>query len=74
MNPTIGSREQWRAAREQLLVKEKALNRRRDELAAERRSLPWVLVEKDYAFDTIGGRRLSVTSSPGVRSSWCTTS
>lgn len=57
MNPTIGSREQWRAAREQLLVKEKALNRRRDELAAERRSLPWVLVEKDYAFDTIGGQK-----------------
>lgn len=57
MSPTIGSRETWRAAREQLLAGEKALNRRRDELAEERRRLPWVPVEDEYAFDTTQGSK-----------------
>ncbi len=55
--PVIGSREEWREARLRLLDKEKELNRLRDELAAERRALPWVPVEKGYRFDTPGGKR-----------------
>jgi len=49
--PPIVSAQAWEAAREQLLVKEKALTRARDALAAERRRMPWVAVEKAYAFD-----------------------
>ena len=48
--PKSVSGAQWRAAREALLVKEKKLTRARDELAAERRRLPMMRVEKDYAF------------------------
>ena len=48
--PPIVSPQEWAAAREQMLVKEKALTRARDALAAERRRMPWVAVEKDYAF------------------------
>lgn len=53
----VASREQWLAARAALLAKEKALTRERDALARERRKLPWVRVEKDYAFDTPAGRK-----------------
>src|SRR5258708_19215470 len=48
--PPIVSPQEWAAAREQMLVKEKALTRARDALAAERRRMPWVPVEKDYEF------------------------
>src|SRR5882724_10386208 len=48
--PPIVSPQEWAAAREQMLVKEKALTRARDALAAERRRMPWVAVEKDYEF------------------------
>jgi predicted dithiol-disulfide oxidoreductase (DUF899 family) len=48
---TVVSREQWTEARKDLLRKEKALTRQRDALAAERRALPWVRVEKEYVFD-----------------------
>ena len=51
----IGTREQWLAARGELLAKEKELTRRSDELAAERRNLPWVPIEKQYRFDTAAG-------------------
>ena len=44
--PRIASREEWLTARTALLTKEKELTRRRDALAAERRALPWVQVEK----------------------------
>ena len=53
----IGTREQWLAARGELLAKEKELTRRSDQLAAERRDLPWVPVEKQYRFDTDAGSR-----------------
>jgi predicted dithiol-disulfide oxidoreductase (DUF899 family) len=53
---TIVSREEWLAQRAGLLAKEKALTRALDELAAERRRMPWEKVEKDYAFDTSNGR------------------
>ncbi len=48
--PPVVSAEAWNAAREQLLVKEKQLTRARDTLAAERRRMPWLAVEKEYAF------------------------
>jgi len=53
----IGTREEWLAARERLLVREKEHTRLGDELARERRELPWVPVEKDYRFDTDDGER-----------------
>jgi predicted dithiol-disulfide oxidoreductase (DUF899 family) len=53
----IGTREEWLAAREQLLVREKEHTRRGDELARQRRELPWVPVEKDYRFDTDDGEK-----------------
>jgi predicted dithiol-disulfide oxidoreductase (DUF899 family) len=49
--PPIVSPEEWAAAREHLLVKEKALTRARDALAAERRRMPRMAVEKDYRFE-----------------------
>ena len=48
--PPIVSEPEWEAAWQQLLVKEKALTRARDALAAERRRMPWLAVEKAYAF------------------------
>jgi predicted dithiol-disulfide oxidoreductase (DUF899 family) len=48
--PPIASREEWEAAFKQMLVKEKAMTRARDALAAERRRMPWLAVEKDDAF------------------------
>jgi predicted dithiol-disulfide oxidoreductase (DUF899 family) len=47
-----GTREEWLAARNELLAKEKEHTRRGDQLAAERRELPWVPIEKEYHFDT----------------------
>jgi predicted dithiol-disulfide oxidoreductase (DUF899 family) len=54
--PPIVSPQDWMAAREQMLVKEKALTRARDALAAERRRMPWMAVDKAYAFDGPKGR------------------
>ena len=53
----IGTREEWAAAREALLAREKEHTRLGDELARERRDLPWVRVEKDYRLDTADGPR-----------------
>src|ERR687885_351083 len=50
-----GTREQWLAARLELLEAEKELTRRNDELARRRQELPWVPVEKDYRFETAAG-------------------
>src|SRR3954465_12951657 len=52
--PTVSTHE-WEAAREKLLVKEKELTRARDALAAERRRMPWLAVEKDYRFEGPSG-------------------
>ena len=54
--PPVVSPKEWEAARQQLLVKEKALTRARDALAAERRRMPWVAVEKRYEFDGPKGK------------------
>jgi predicted dithiol-disulfide oxidoreductase (DUF899 family) len=53
----IGTREEWLAAREELLKREKEHTRRGDEIAQQRRDLPWVRVEKDYRFDTEDGEK-----------------
>jgi predicted dithiol-disulfide oxidoreductase (DUF899 family) len=53
----IGTREEWLAAREELLVREKEYTRLGDKIARQRRELPWVRVEKDYLFDTDEGTR-----------------
>jgi predicted dithiol-disulfide oxidoreductase (DUF899 family) len=53
---TIGTRDEWLAARLDLLDVEKALTRQSDELAQKRQDLPWVRVEKDYWFDTDDGK------------------
>jgi predicted dithiol-disulfide oxidoreductase (DUF899 family) len=50
-----GTREQWLAARLELLEAEKELTRRSDEVARRRQELPWVPVEKDYRFETAAG-------------------
>ena len=54
---TIGTREEWLAAREALLVREKEHTRLGDELARQRRELPWVPLEKEYRFETEEGTR-----------------
>jgi predicted dithiol-disulfide oxidoreductase (DUF899 family) len=51
-----GTREEWLAARLELLDAEKALTRQSDEIAQKRQDLPWVRVGKDYSFDTDEGR------------------
>jgi predicted dithiol-disulfide oxidoreductase (DUF899 family) len=78
--PPVVSKDEWDAAHAQLLVKEKELTRARDALAAERRRMPWLAVEKEYAFvgpdglatllDLFNGRRQLVVYraffEPGV--------
>ena len=51
----VGSREEWLRAREQLLAREKEHTRLGDELARQRRELPWVPVEKEYRFESDDG-------------------
>ncbi|MGH7727657.1 MAG: DUF899 domain-containing protein [Vulcanimicrobiaceae bacterium] len=55
--PPIVSSQEWESAREQLRVKEKEVSRARDALAAERRRMPWLAVEKPYAFDGPSGKK-----------------
>src|SRR3954452_166590 len=49
--PRIATRDEWSAARRELLAKEKEFTKERDQLSVERRNLPMVEVEKDYRFD-----------------------
>jgi len=55
--PNVGTAEEHLAARLQLLRAEKALTRQSDELARQRRQLPWVTVDEEYVFDTAEGQR-----------------
>jgi len=57
MPARTGTREEWQAARERLLEREKELTRRNDELARERQELPWVTIEKEYRFETDEGAK-----------------
>src|SRR5262245_44893249 len=56
----VGAREEWTAARKKLLAREKEHTRLGDELARQRRELPWVRVEKEYRFETDEGTRTLV--------------
>jgi len=56
-NHKVGTREEWQAARDELLKEEKELTRRNEELAEKRRELPWVPVENEYSFETDGGTK-----------------
>jgi hypothetical protein len=67
--PPIVTPLEWQAAREALLVKEKEHTRARDALAAERRRMPWMAVEKQYEFDGPNGGQALPTSSRAVTSS-----
>ena len=65
--PPIVSPQEWQAAREAMLVKEKELTRARDALAAERRRMPWMAVEKDYRFEGPDGTASLVDLFDGRR-------
>src|SRR6266511_613312 len=54
--PPVVSKEEWQAARDKLLVKEKAATHARDALAAERRRLPMVRIDKEYVFEGPNGK------------------
>ena len=69
-----GTREEWLAARLELLEAEKELTRRGDEVAQRRQELPWVRIDKEYRFETDEGQRLAADSSEGARSSSSITS
>lgn len=56
ITPPRVSRQEWELAWEQMLVKEKAHAHARDALAAERRRMPWLAVEKDYVFEGPEGK------------------
>ena len=53
----VVSRREWQAARDKLTQREKTHTRAGDELARQRRELPWVMIEKEYRFDTADGVR-----------------
>jgi predicted dithiol-disulfide oxidoreductase (DUF899 family) len=53
----VVNREEWQAARDELLVREKEHTRMADTLARQRRELPWVAIDRQYRFDTDDGTR-----------------
>jgi predicted dithiol-disulfide oxidoreductase (DUF899 family) len=56
-NHRVVGRDEWVAARKALLAREKELTRLRDQIAGERRALPWVSIDKNYVFEAPEGRR-----------------
>jgi predicted dithiol-disulfide oxidoreductase (DUF899 family) len=65
--PPIVSPQDWEAARQQLLVKEKELTHARDALAAERRRMPWLAVQNTYEFDGPTGKASLIDLFDGRR-------
>jgi hypothetical protein len=71
MKHKVATREEWLAARGELLAREKELTRRGDQLAAERGELPWVPIDKEYGFVPSGrisagtSRRWRPAGTPG---------
>ena len=63
----VVSNERWIAERKKLLAREKELTHLRDQVASERRALPWVRIEKDYVFDAPEGRRMLAELFDGRR-------
>ena len=72
--PPIVTQQEWEAAREELLVEEKKLTRARDALAAKRRRMPWMAVEKPYRFEGRTVPRACSISSRAAASSSSTAS
>ena len=66
-HPPIVTAAAWTAARDAMLVKEKAHTRARDALAAERRRMPWMAVDRPYAFDGPLGRESLIDLFAGRR-------
>src|ERR1700741_4594140 len=56
MQHNVVSQSEWLAARKALLAREKEFTKARDQLSAARRALPWVKVEKNYAFEGPRGK------------------
>src|SRR5712692_1272561 len=71
---TTGTREEWLAARLELLEAEKALTRISGELARRRRELPWVRIDKNMSSTPTRANSRCVICLPGARSFWSTTS
>ena len=67
-DPQVTTREEWLTARRELLAKEKALARHRDEVSAARRALPMVEITEDYSFDGPTAGRVFSTSSTAAAS------
>jgi len=65
--PTIATEQEWQAALDRIRAKEKELTRAHDALAAERRRLPWVRIEKDYVFQGSAGSARLVDLFDGRR-------
>ena len=65
--PQVVSRDEWLAARKQLLAKEKEMTRQRDRLNAERRRLPMVRIDKEYVFEGPDGKRTLLDLFDGHR-------
>jgi predicted dithiol-disulfide oxidoreductase (DUF899 family) len=65
--PQVVSQDEWLAARKELLAKEKELTRVRDTLAAERRRLPMVRIEKEYIFEDPNGKATLLDMFTGCR-------
>jgi predicted dithiol-disulfide oxidoreductase (DUF899 family) len=63
----VVSRQQWLVDRQKLMAREKELTRLGDQIARERRALPWVRIEKAYTFDTPAGRRTLAALFDGRR-------
>jgi len=57
LSPNVVSRENWKAARKALLLKEKEFTKQRDALAAERLAMPMVKIDKEYSFDAPAGKK-----------------
>ncbi len=55
-HPQVVSSDEWEQARQEMLKKEKTFTHVRDDLAAQRRRMPWMKVEKDYVFESPDGR------------------
>lgn len=68
------TRNEWLAARLELLKEEKELTRRSDEVARRRQQLPWVQLDELYHFETDEGTVSLADLSRGARSSWSITS
>lgn len=73
-NHPVVSKDRWLAQRKALLAREKELTHLRDQIARERRAMPWTRVEKNYSFDTPKAHASSPISSRAAANWWCSTS